>query len=98
MQQFYDLCCGHCSCKDDCFEYGSCCLSKYESLEDGQQAIESTRYEKDVLIIIILLIIIIITCNIILFGNLQRHCSLRISVHKLSGTIELVQLHLPFSN
>ena len=36
-------CCGSCSCEEDCYKYGSCCLHLYESFEVGRVAVESTR-------------------------------------------------------
>ena len=37
-------CCGSCSCEDDCFVYGTCCLNLYDDFDTGRQHVENTRY------------------------------------------------------
>ena len=38
-------CCGFCQCFDrNCDQYGTCCLSKYGSIEAAQDSIEQTLY------------------------------------------------------
>ena len=37
-------CCGRCSCHDDCYLYGSCCLTKYDGFQQGRNFVDSARY------------------------------------------------------
>ena len=38
------ICCGHCSCDDDCFIHGSCCLTKYDDFQQGRHYVDNARY------------------------------------------------------
>ena len=40
-----EKCCGYCSCDADCHLYGSCCLQKYDSFQQGRHYIEDSRYK-----------------------------------------------------
>ena len=37
-------CCGRCSCNDDCYLHGSCCLIKYDDFHQGRHYVDNTRY------------------------------------------------------
>ena len=45
--KYSSRCCGPCSCEDDCFLYGTCCLHLYNSFDDARHYVESTRYVGD---------------------------------------------------
>ena len=38
-------CCGSCSCEEDCYKYGSCCLHLYEGFDVGRATVERNRYK-----------------------------------------------------
>ena len=38
------ICCGHCSCDDDCYIHGSCCLTKYDDFQQGRYYVDNARY------------------------------------------------------
>ena len=39
----HSACCGVCSCKPDCFEYGNCCLKMYDSFHHGIDIVSKSR-------------------------------------------------------
>ena len=41
---FLERCCGQCSCEEDCYLHGSCCLLKYDEFQQGRHYVDNTRY------------------------------------------------------